>query len=106
MPKSQRSRLHIVVTGLKQNSQSGIEPSPHRRARCAGTSPAVPLGTREGYDIGGKDERFWQHRIGHFRFQACGECDTGIRFASLLISLDIRVGGACWHNGGQADLES
>src|SRR5262249_29932961 len=26
-------------------------------------------------DPGGKDERLREHRIGHFRFQACGGCD-------------------------------
>ena len=63
----------------------------------------------EGNDTGGKDERLREHRIGHFRFQACGGCDCGgwIVFATAFIPGDIRIRRhSCRRNGGKADLES
>jgi hypothetical protein len=63
----------------------------------------------EGDDTGGQDERLREHRIGHFRFQACGECDCGGRivFATGFITHDVRIRrDGCRRNGGKADLES
>jgi hypothetical protein len=70
--------------------------------------PAVPLGG-ESNDTGGEDERLRQHRIGHFRFQACGECDsgsgtivdTGFIHGAIHICGDVRR-----FSGRKADLES
>ncbi len=70
----------------------------------------------EGNDTGGKDERLREHRIGHFRFQACGGCDGGgrIAFVTAFIPGDIRTipgdirirRDGRRRNGGKTDLES
>jgi hypothetical protein len=62
---------------------------------------------------GGKDERLREHRIGHFRFQACGGygCDGWVVFGTVFIPIrrdgyriPIRRDGYR-RNGGKADLE-
>ena len=57
----------------------------------------------EGNDTGGKDERLREHRIGHFRLQACGgcDCDARIAFATAFTLGDIRIcWDGCWCDGG------
>jgi hypothetical protein len=79
-----------------------------RRTRCAGTSLRCRWEGRAN-DPGGKDERLREHRIGHFRFQACGGCDCGGRtgFAITFIPGGIRIRrDGCRRNGGKADFES
>jgi hypothetical protein len=53
---------------------------------------------------GGKDERLREHRIGHFRFQACGGCVCDGRVVFGAGFIPIRRDGYR-RNGGQADLE-
>src|SRR5260370_36338396 len=68
-----------------QQSGSGIENlSTMRRARCAEQARGA-MGA-DGNDTGGKDERLREHRIGHFRLQACGGRgdDVPVAFASPL----------------------
>ncbi len=51
----------------------------------------------DGNDTGGKDERLREHRIGHLRFQACGDCDWRGRivFAIGFIPSAVRIRDAC-----------
>jgi hypothetical protein len=77
-----------------------------RRARCAEQARGA-MGA-DGNDTGGKDERLREHRIGHFRLQACGgcDCDARIAFATAFTLGDIRIcWDGCWCDGGKADLE-
>ena len=53
---------------------------------------------------GKKDERLREHRIGHFRFQACGGCDCDGRVVFGAAFIPIRRDGYR-RNGGKADLE-
>ena len=63
---------------------------------------AAPWG---GWQQEDKDERLREHRIGHFRFQACGGCDCDGRVVFGTAFIPIRRDGYR-RNGGKADLES
>ena len=48
-----------------------------QNARCRRTTEFRVTGwSQRQRQAGGKNERLRQHRIGHFRFQACGGCDA------------------------------
>jgi hypothetical protein len=65
-------------------------------------------GLRARAKVGGRNERLWEHRIGHLRFQACGDCDwrDWIVLAIGFIPGGFRICDACWRNGRKTDLEN
>ena len=94
--------------GAHSNLGQASKTSPQCAAQDARNKPAAPW-ERMANDTGGKDERLREHRIGHFRLQACGgcDCDARIAFATAFTLGDIRIcWDGCWCDGGKADLES
>jgi hypothetical protein len=70
--------------------------------------PAVALRAREQQQAGEKNERLREHRIGHLRFQACGDWDWRGRivFAIGFIAGAVRIRDACRRDSRKDDLEN